>query len=177
MTKERSLTKLELVRATVSGRKGWVEASWERADGSTGDAIARFRKKKAERWYIAQLLVTLPTTARLRDVPLARIEDAANADPGIRKWIEDATDPETLKRAHTAAAKRPKLARSKSRRLDDDFFKLVADAYRGAVANGLQPAKTLADESDSPQGTVNRWIAEARRRGYLPAGQQGRVTA
>ncbi len=176
MTRERSLTKLELVHAHVGGVPGWVDARWERSDGSKGSAAAHFRHKKAEQLYIAQLLVTLPTGALLRDVPLARIEAAANADPRIRKWVENAAPADVVRVAHSAAAKRPRLERPKGRRLDDGFYERVAAAYTAAVANGLHPAKTLAEDSDTPPGTVNRWIAEARNRRFLPAAERGRVT-
>jgi hypothetical protein len=176
MTRRRALTQLELIPATVSGHRGWVEARWQRADGSTGAVTARLRLKTAERWYISELLVWVPSNALLRDVPLARIEAAANADPKIREWLEQGTDEETVKRARRVAAERPRLKRPAGRRLDDDFFKCVAAAYLGAVANGLPPAKTLATDSDTPPGTVNRWIAEARDRGHLESTEPGKIS-
>jgi hypothetical protein len=180
MTRERSITKLELTRAWVSGKPGRVHARWERADGSHGDVVAYVRLKTAERWYIAQLLVDEPTSALLRDVPLARIqsaiESAIKSDPEMREWIASGVSTETIERASRAAAKRPRLKRPARRRLDDGFYKLVADAYRGAVAHGLPPVRTLAQESDTPPGTVNRWIARARELRYLPEGESGRVT-
>jgi hypothetical protein len=177
MTKERALTQLELLRATVSGRPGWVEARWKRADGSTGEATAHFRLKTAEWWYIARLLVDLPTTALLRDVPLARIEAGANADPAMRRWMESGMPEEAIKRARRVAAKRPRLERPTKRRpLPDEFFADVAAAYRAAVSAGLPPAKTLAEDSGTPQGTVNRWISTARDKDFLPKGTPGKVT-
>jgi hypothetical protein len=176
MAKERAITQLELIRATVIGQPGWVAARWRRADGSTDDATVRLRHKTAERLYIAEFLMVAPTAVRLRDVPLARIEQAINADAKIRVWVEQGTDEQTLTRARSAAAARPRLKRPEGRRLDDGFYQEVAAAYRGAVANGLPPSKTLAEDSDTPAGTVNRWIAAARERGYLPRGEPGRVT-
>ena len=73
-----------------------------------------------------------------------------------------------------AAVKRPRLKRPAGRRLDDNFYIQVADAYRGAVAHGLQPAKTLAEDSETPQGTVNRWIATAREKDLLADAEPGR---
>ena len=176
MSRERTITKLELIPALVAGKKGWVHAKWERSDGSKGKATARFRPMTAERWYIATLHVDLPTTELLRDVPLARIARAANADPKIRAWLDEGTNPEVVKLMRRAAAKRPRLKRPAARRLDDDFYKQVADAYRGAVAHGLQPAKTLAEDSETPQGTVNRWIATAREKHLLADAEPGKVT-
>jgi hypothetical protein len=177
MTRERALTKLELTRAWVSGQPGWVDVNWRRADGSRGNIAALFRLRKAERWYIARLLIDLPTSALLRDVPLSRIETAVNADPAMRAWIEQGSDPETIERAKREAAQRPKLKRPSHRRLDDDFYRQVAQVYSAAVANGLNPAKTLAEESDTPPGTVNRWIATAREKGYLPKTTAGKALA
>jgi hypothetical protein len=180
MTRERSITKLDLIRATISGNPGRVAARWERADGTRGEVVAYLRHKTPERWYVAQLLVDEPTSALLRDVPLARIESAIESaiksDPEMRDWIASGESTETIDRARKAAAKRPRLKRPERRRLDDGFYKLVADAYRGAVTHGLNPVKTLAQDSDTPPGTVNRWIAKARELHYLPAGRSGKVT-
>ncbi len=177
MPRERTLTKLKLTPASVSGLPGRVHARWERSDGSKGSIVVYFRLKKAARWYIARLLIDEPTAALLRDVPLARIEAAANADPKIREWMEKSADEETITLARQAASQRPRLKRPARSGLDDDFYKRVAAAYRGAVAHGLPPAKTLAADSDTPPGTVNRWIAEARERFHLPEGEPGKVTA
>ncbi len=72
----------------------------------------------------------------------------------------------------------PKLKRPPRNKLDDDFYRQVATAYRKAVAAGLPPGDTIAKNSDVPKGTVNRWIAEARKpeRGFLPPGEPGKVT-
>jgi hypothetical protein len=169
----RAVTKIELSPLLNAGRN-WVLARWTRADGSGGEVYAEFRLKRAERYYIRKLEINAPTTRLLRDIPLARIEDAANANPAIREWVDQDVADDTIERARVAKAKRPKLTRTAT--LDHAFFSLVADAYRGAVANGLPPAKTLALESGAPPGTVNRWIATARDKGYLPKGQPGRVT-
>jgi len=176
MTKERALTKLELAPATVSGQRGWVQALWKRRDGSKGDVFAHFRPKSAERWYLATILLDLPTSARLRDLPLARIEQAANADVEISEWIMESSDLE-LDAQGRRIWRRQRLKRPTRRRLDDAFYARVATAYTGAVAHGLNPAKTLAEDSDTPQGTVNRWIATAREKGMLPTTTPGKVTA
>lgn len=176
VTRERTLTKLELDPAYVFGNPGYVHAGWRRSDRSSGSAYVYFRPKAGERWYIAWVLVHEPNTTLMRDVPLARIETAVNADPEMREWIKQSTSEETLERMERAAAKRLRLKRPARRQLDDAFFERVAAAYRGAVANGLSPVKTLAADADTPPGTVSRWIATAREKGYLPEGEQGRVT-
>jgi hypothetical protein len=170
MTKERALTELELIPAIVGVDHDWVEARWKRADGSAGRVTARFRRKTEHRWYIARLQVDLPTGELLRDVPLARIEAAANASARIRTWLA-----EGVKRRQPPD--RWKLERPPKRRLEDGFYLNVAAAYIDAVERGLPPAKTLAADSDTPPGTVNRWISEARRRGHLPPAEPGKVSA
>jgi hypothetical protein len=178
MARARAITHLELTPVVVEGKAGWVEARWQRADRSEGRVIAHLRLRTAERWYIARLWIDRPTTALLRDVPLARIENAANADQEIRRWLEHGTPDEAVERMRRDHAARPRLKRPMNRRLDDDFYRQVAEAYRAAVEHGLNPAKTLAEDSDTPQGTVNRWIAKARGvEGGLGKTSPGKVTA
>lgn len=175
VTRERTLTRLELIPAVVSGREGWIQARWERSDGSKGYATAHFRPKSAERWYIAEILVPLPTGELLRNIPLARITDAVNADPEARAWVEKGA-PVERDAEGKLVGRRYRLKRPASRRLDDSFYARVATAYLGAVAHGLPPAKTLAEDSDTPPGTVNRWIAKAREKGMLPEATAGKVS-
>jgi hypothetical protein len=179
MTRERAITKLVLQPVNVMGQKGWVEARWERADGSGWSIAVKCRSEKAGRWYVAHTFATAPTAERLRDVPVARIETAINATPRVHEWLKKGTLPEIEREERLAIAKRPRLERPASRRLDDAFYARVADAYRGAVANGLPPSKTLAEDSGTPPGTINRWIAEARKpeRGYLPPAERGKASA
>jgi hypothetical protein len=178
MARARAITHLEITPVVVEEKKGWVEAHWRRADGSEGRVIAYFRLRAVERWYIARLWIDAPTTALLRDVPLARIENAANADPEIRPWLESSVPDEVVERRERDRAERPRLKRPTSRPLGDDFYRQVADAYRAAVRHGLHPAKTLAEDSDTPQGTVNRWIAKARQvEGGLGETSPGKVSA
>jgi hypothetical protein len=177
VAKERAITRWVLTPTAVPGE---VTAGWARADGSLGFATVRFHRQ-GKNWEIDSVLVRRPTAAKLRDVPLAKIMAAANADPEIRAWIEQ-TPPEDprsveIKKQLIRRRKRPRLERPALRRpLPDAFFEQVAACYREAVAAGLPPAKTLAEDADTPQGTVNRWIAEARERGHLPPGEPGKVT-
>jgi hypothetical protein len=171
MTRQRTLTELELIPTIRHDEHDWVTARWRRADGTEGKVVVQLRRKTEQRWYIAWLLAGQPTGELLRDVPLARIEAAVNADERIRRWVADG-----VKRK---AGPRHKLKRPAAGRLDDQFYREVAAAYVDAVAHGLPPAKTLAEDSDTPQGTVNRWIAEARspERGLLPKTTPGKARA
>lgn len=70
-----------------------------------------------------------------------------------------------------------KLERPATRRLTPEFYRAVARAYTHAVKAGRNPRKALAEASDTPADTVARWIREARRRGYLPPAEPGKVSA
>lgn len=169
MTKKRALTQLELIPAVNAGERDWVEARWRRADGSGGSVFVQLRRKTEHDWYVARLQVAAPTGELLRDIPLARIEAAANASESIRRYVAEGVK--------AKAPPREKLERPAGHRLDEQFYGKVAVAYIDAVTYGLQPAKTLAEDSDTPQGTVNRWIARARELGYLPQTTPGKARA
>jgi hypothetical protein len=117
-----------------------------------------------------------PTAQKLRDVPLARIEAAVNANPSLHEWLDGAVPPGIVAGRRSRAAQRPKLERPTGRHLDDDFYRQVADAYRAAVANGLPPSKTLASDSDTPAepSTVGslRLVAADTFRRLRPAGER-----
>lgn len=59
--------------------------------------------------------------------------------------------------------------------LTDEFLDQLAAAYRELAAAKRAPAPAIAEQTGRPVGTVHRWIAEARKRGYLPPAQRGRV--
>lgn len=181
MTRNRAITKLELRQVHVLDQPGWVEARWYRADESEGSVAVSFRPRfKGARWEIRNMLIVDPTNAELRDIPQARIEVAANADPKICEWLEQSAgeqDRKLMKFARRWVGSRLKLRRPPKGGLTDHFYEFqVAEAYLQAARMGLNPAKTLAEDSGVPQGTVNRWIAEARKRGYLARGPAGKVT-
>ncbi|MGW6263404.1 hypothetical protein [Streptomyces sp. NPDC055085] len=57
----------------------------------------------------------------------------------------------------------------------ESFYRKVAEAYNDAVRETSAPAKVLAEEAGVPPATVHRWIAESRRRGFLPPARKGRA--
>lgn len=121
-------------------------------------------------WRVDQIVIPEPTTTLLRELSLAKIEAAANAQWAayVQRLAERVT-PDLMKTI------RHKLQRPASRRFSDGFYDDVARAYRDAVAAGLNPRKTLAEDSGTPADTVARWISEARRRGKLGAAEPGRA--
>lgn len=92
-------------------------------------------------------------TSTLREVSLSRLAASLGAPP-------------------------PQTDRPRLRRPDgsdpDGFYRQVAGAYSSLVCDTSRPAKAMAEEAGVPVATVHRWIHEARRRGFLPVGRQGR---
>jgi hypothetical protein len=56
----------------------------------------------------------------------------------------------------------------------DSFYQQVASDYLAAASVSARPAVNLAKGAGVPVTTVRGWVAEARRRGFLPPGQKGR---
>jgi hypothetical protein len=57
----------------------------------------------------------------------------------------------------------------------DKFYREVAGFYMARLEAGHAPAPELAKATGKPVATVRRWVAEARVRGYLPKGRQGKA--
>ncbi|WP_322769648.1 hypothetical protein [Frankia sp. Cr1] len=70
---------------------------------------------------------------------------------------------------------REPVRRPAGRDLPEDFFQTVAAAYKDAVDKGASPGRLIADEADVSLRTAQGWIADARRRGFLPPARQGRA--
>ncbi len=185
------MKKLTHIVFAVSGG-GWVKAHWRRG-GSEESAWLRFepggRKRKGlpqPRWVLVALQVKNPTAQRLADIPLARLKTAWNASAfeELGEELRDNLDrpmSADLDKEHQnlrQAQPRKKFKRPDGSPRDEAFLREVAFSYRDAVARGLNPGKTLAEDSGVPYSTVAKWIARTREteKGYLPPAQQGKVT-
>ena len=110
------------------------------------------------------------------------IERAVNASVVVKDGLGDLIEkpvPSDLDRAFKRAyAKTPrlKLERPPRNQFSEEFLRDVATAYRQAVAAGLPPLKTMAEDSGVPQGTIARWVAKARDEKFLPPASKGKVT-
>ena len=125
------------------------------------------------------------TQAAMRDLPLNAVEAAANG-PALReelierldesfrlRWSGD-HDPDTGRRRRRKPT--GKLPEVEGRKRPDDWYRRAADEYARLVAAGDRaPAQTIAKANGVPPTTAHRWIKEARRRGFLPAGRPGRA--
>lgn len=70
-------------------------------------------------------------------------------------------------RPRGTATLRPRLQRPQTRTLTDDFLQQVADFYVYVVANGERPLVAIEQGASVPRNTAARWVAMARRRGFL----------
>ncbi|MEZ5139687.1 MAG: hypothetical protein R2711_13255 [Acidimicrobiales bacterium] len=95
------------------------------------------------------------TAALLRRLPVGRIEAAVNAlahaAGGGPRWRAEAKVP-----AH--------LRDSAVRGYPDEFYEVVARAYRSLSALSARPVGELAEANDVPVTTAQRWVKEARAR-------------
>lgn len=140
---------------TLEADTGWHRVTWE-----NGEALVRVDDGR-----VAAVQVDEPTPDKLRRFPLRRIENAL-----------DALRDEHARAAASAGGRRYRLRRPPGRRLDDAFYERVARVYRDAVARGLDPRKTMRNDTQAADATVATWVMEARRRGFLPPAQPGKVS-
>jgi hypothetical protein len=169
------------------GRGGWLAY----ADASVPDWVyVRVQENEQGRLVITELYLARGRvdSATLRALPLGRIEVLANAAPfaqEIRAKLEDVPRPgvepqspgprppweprkiisPTPHLLHLAVPKGTK---------PDKFYKEAAELYAELAKDSRRPAADLAERSGVSVASVHRWIAEARRRGYLPRAERGR---
>jgi hypothetical protein len=59
--------------------------------------------------------------------------------------------------------------------LTEDNLRQVADVYRLALQRGDPPTQTVADQMNVVRSTASRWVAAARKRGFLGPALRGRA--
>ena len=158
-----------------------------------GDAYVKFALADDGRLYPLVLHMVKgkdPLVREVRALALNEMEAAANSSD-VRSHIIEHLDDDTgfvLSRPHDEATGKPrrrrrgrggvdgKLPVTEGRKRPDSFYQRAADEYTRLVADGdRSPAQTIAAANDVPVTTAHRWIKEARRRGFLPAGRPGRA--
>lgn len=181
---------------------GWkfVTSRQMRAQGIDG-AHVRYRQDEQGRWVVTDLYVHVAerdelNAMALRSISLARLEARANApdaiDPGsddddgltvaeLRNRGREIVKRETGDDAKTAdsgatwdAGGTDALGRPDGSD-PEAFYRRVAELYSRFAEETNAPAKALAVEARVPVTTAHRWVREARRRGFLPAGRKGRA--
>jgi hypothetical protein len=176
------MTKGDPPIAFLVGKGGWTQVGWE---GRT-DLVRFALNPDKKTWRIDDVQLHEPTGETFRSFPFARIESAANAHSIVALGLaightqKPPRDIASMFRGQKPVPlNRLRLKRPQGRRLDASFYKQVALAYKGALAEGLKPRQTLARDSGAAPDTVARWIATARsdEYGYLPKTTPGKASA
>lgn len=171
----------------MSGAGGWLAY----VDPALPAPVFFRAREEGDRLVVGAVLVEggdQPVTgALLRQVPVARADAVLAGAFGdlLRLEMNSTTkDPVAALRADIAArgagssspgASPQALERPAPGGGGDEFYQQVADQYLLHAALSRRPAADLAEASGVPVGTVHRWVREARRRGLLPSGRQGKV--
>lgn len=175
------------------GRQGWV-----RVNGIDVDVVVLAKTAEVEGRRVIMDLLLLANgkssspgvdSAVLRAMPIGWLESMVNTPQARRLLAEQQGGPDptgkAIERRATAwffdQLQPPELNERETRltRPDgkdpDTFYRQVAEAYTDAIAKSGTVAPLLAEEAGVPVPTVHRWIAEARRRGFLPPARRGKA--
>jgi hypothetical protein len=155
--------------------------------GEFASFFVRFRRDEQGRWTPnGALYVPGLSPETLRAVPLKRILLAVTASESLRAALESRLDqivpevgtPEFQGSFTSWVQAEPPLTleRPKGRALPDEFFAKVAETYRAATIRGWPPRTAVAEAAGVSTDVAGRWVREARKRQYLPATKQGKVT-
>jgi hypothetical protein len=187
--------------AIVPQPGGWVFVRFigtEFAPYAPVAVVAKTAERDGRRVITALIVVAERVSSTVvKALPIGRVESLLNT-PAIREQIEaagdrhetldalleaeigwDADTPTFTHRVQYVPGQRLVPPREPLHRPDrsdpEGFYRRVADAYNETLATTSAPAPVLVAEAGVPVPTARRWIAEARRRGLLPPGRQGRA--
>lgn len=119
------------------------------------------------RYHLDAIDYSGPVSATvLRSIPVGRIEAAVNdlARHGhdAARSVAEARVPDAL-RDHSVPG------------YPDEFYEVIARAYRTLAAHSARPIVDIAEANEVPVTTAQRWVKEARRRQLLPPGRRGKA--
>jgi hypothetical protein len=172
-----------------------AEGRWFQFTLVDGMGVAVKLTEREGEWVTSELYVDAQhlTPARLRSIPLARLEAAANKNPEAYRYAVDAASGQdeptfaelrasfdaTRKTARLGDVHVVKSGRQQLKRPTGDdpdgFYRQVGKAYREYAAVTKKAVASIANEAEVPVGTAQRWVKEARRRGFLPPGERGKT--
>ena len=175
------------------GPGGWLHVGVRSKLRMEQYVCVRLRPDKKGRWGSdGTVFVSGLTPEGLRAIPLRRILLAVEASESLREKLalrleEVAPDPgvefdEFMRAGSGFLVPEPipppvKLERPAGRNLPDVFYEAVGDAYRVALRRGEAPRTTIAEAAGVSSEVAGRWVRQARKRGYLPATEPGKVSA
>jgi hypothetical protein len=110
-----------------------------------------------------------------RLITLAMVDVATNWKPGKngQSWERDFR----IKLMNISSQKdfKKKIDKQIHQKLNDDFLYEVARIYLQAKSDGLFPNRTLSIYFSKPKKTVERWVSECRKKGFLDPIRKGKV--
>ncbi len=171
---------------------GWVR--YQESDGPL-EILVRFVVSSTGEIVVADIFLADLTgegisAATLRRVPLGRIEADARLEADHLKLPFEGLDlrqivtetlgikfkgPHELGSVTVVEPAEPRLEVPSARPYPDAFFEEVADAYRSQVGYWHNPVGRIADANGVPLSRAQRWIREARRRGFLGPAAHGKA--
>ena len=140
--------------------------AWREGGEGVGALRVHAARHEDGRYHLDALeLEGLVSASLLRSIPVGRIEAAVNARAGLGDAEE----------ARHQARIPDHLRENAVQGYPDEFYEIVARAYRTLAASSRRPIAELARENEVPSTTAQRWVKEARRRGLLPPGRPGKA--
>jgi hypothetical protein len=171
------------------GPGGWLEVVIRPEQGYPSHLYVRLSRAEDGNWHPQGTLYGVATPEALPKIPLRRILLAVAASESLREKLAarlDQTPPEPAATDEWRSAfdgfvvpEPPpvEIKRPKGRNLSDEFYATVGEAYRVAVERMENPRTTIAESAGVSNEVAGRWVRQARKRGYLPATEPGKVTA
>jgi hypothetical protein len=171
------------------GPGGWLEVVIRPEQGHPSRLYVRLWRAEDGNWHPQGTLYGGVTPEALPKIPLRRILLAVAASESLREKLAarlDETPPEPAETRVWLSAfdgfvvpEPPpvEIKRPKGRNLSDEFYASVGEAYRVAVERMENPRTTIAESAGVSNEVAGRWVRQARKRGYLPATEPGKVTA
>jgi hypothetical protein len=184
-------------RPFVPGGYTYFQGGWVRYyDSQHPEPVwVRVQATPDERLVIRELYLTADNdlgseridSDQLRRLSPARIEARLN-EPDSKALILEYLDQAPGPKEPRGPVERTPMVRSETsvhvhgeglvpppgRPRPDSFYQQVASDYLAAASVSARPSVNLARGAGVPVTTVRGWVAEARRRGFLPPGQKGR---
>jgi hypothetical protein len=185
----------QLERPFVSSGEAYFKGGWVRYyDEQHPEPVwVRMQQTPGGRLVIRELYLSADNdlgterldSDQLRRLSLARIEARVNRSKDlVLKDLEQEPGPEeprgptkrtpVIRGKITAHVHGEGLVPPPGRPRPDSFYQQVASDYLEAASVSSRPSLNLAAGAGVPVSTVRGWVAEARRRGFLPPGQKGR---
>jgi hypothetical protein len=140
---------------------------------ATGHGVRIVVEYRADMYRVVSVTVDAPEDAEVTSAMLgiAVKEAATEALAGAWSMFSATSDDMTMSDAQKASQEHRGdfLRKQRRRTLDDAHIKRVAEVHRAAAEAGTgSPVRAIQQEFYVSDATAERWVREARKRGFLP---------